>query len=355
MHAGVLLALPLAAYATSRAVGALAARTNSRVAAATRLRRANRLLQVVAGVAGVAVATDSLLDDAVVHAVPGPGVLGVLVALVGTIGLGGVVPALAVHLGTRPAWAGVVGSPPDYAAVVRRYLAVAAALTAPAFAVVAAWLLAPSGVPGLAVVALAAASIVALVPIGAAQLDAVRKPTPAERAAIPECARGLRVRVLDTSRNPVANALAAGVLPGFRYVLVTDALFETLDDAAVAAVVAHEAGHHRRGHVAVRFLAVGVALAPLFLAASGVVDAFLPSLAASAVLLLASGPVLRWTEYDADRYAAARVGPAAMDRALATLAARGLLPEDRHPVAGLVALRPSVADRRGRLRDPNSH
>jgi STE24 endopeptidase len=355
VHAAALLVLPLVAYTTSRAVGALAARTNSRVAAATRLRRANRLLQLVAGVAGVAVATDSLFDDAVVHAVPGPGILGVLVALAGTVAVGGVGPALAVHLGTRPAWAAVVGSRPDYASVVRRYLAFVAALTAPAFVVVAAWLLAPDGAAGLAAVALAAAGIVALVPAAAARLGVVRELTPAERAVVPDCARGLNVRVLDTSRNPVANALAAGILPGHRYVFVTDALFETLDGAAIAAVLAHEAGHHRRGHVAVRFGAVGLALAPLFLAASGLFDGFLLALGASIVFLLAAGPVVRWTEFDADRYAAERVGPTAMDRALATLAARGLLPADRHPVAGLVALHPSVADRREHLRDPNAH
>ncbi|MFC3478513.1 M48 family metalloprotease [Halobacterium litoreum] len=353
MHAVALLVAPLLAYLASRAVTAAAVRGADRVTAATRLRRANRLLQVAAGLGGIALATDSLLDDAVVAAVPGPDTAGLLVALAGTVAVGGVLPALSVHLGSRPAWATVAGREPDYPSVVRRYVVVAGLLTVPAFVVVAAWLAAPAGVSGLPVVAGAALAVVAGLPVAAAALGAVRRPTPAERAVVPECARDLRVRVVATDRNPVANAVAAGVVPGLRYVFVTDALFETLDDAAVAAVLAHEAGHHRRHHVLARFLATGLALAPLFLTASGVFDALLPATAASVGLLLLVGPAVRWTEYDADAYAADRVGAASMERALATLADRGLLPTDRPPLVGLVSLHPAVADRLSRLRDHN--
>ncbi|MFB6071843.1 MAG: M48 family metalloprotease [Halobacterium sp.] len=353
MHLAALLAAPLLAYAASRAAGRFAVRAADRVTAATRLRRANRLLQAAAGVGGVALATDSLLDDAVVAALPGPSQVGVLVALAGTVAVGGVLPALAAHLGTRPAWATVAGRPPDYPSVVRRYLAGATLLATPAFVVVAAWLLAPDGLPGLAVVALAALLVVGVLPVAGARLGPVRLPTPSERADVPECAAGLRVRVLETDRNPVANAVAVGVVPGFRYVFVTDALFETLDDAAVAAVVAHEAGHHRRGHVLARFLATGLALVPLFLVAVGVLDALLPAAAASGVLLLLAGPAVRWTEYDADAYAADRVGAAAMERALATLADRGLLPADRPQLVDAVSLHPAVSARLQRLRDRN--
>jgi hypothetical protein len=44
-----------------------------------------------------------------------------------------------------------------------------------------------------------------------------------------------------------------------------------------------------------------------------------------------------------------------MERALATLADRGLLAEDRGRLAGLVSLHPSVGARRGRLDDHNPH
>jgi STE24 endopeptidase len=355
MHSGALAVLPAVAYAASRLTASLATRTPDRTLAATRLRRANRALQVAVALAGVALATDSLLDDAVVAAVPGPTAVGVLVGLAGTVAVGGVAPALAVHLGTRPAWAAITRAAPDYARIVRRYLLFAAVLTAPAFAVVGVWLAAPSGLPGLAAVAASAVALAAGLPVLAARHGAVRQPTERERACVPQCARGLRVRVVETSRSPVANALAAGVLPGHRYVFVTDALFATLDDDAAAAVVAHEAAHHRRGHVAVRFLAVGAALAPLFLAAGGLVGGVVLPAVASVVLLLAAGPVVRWTEFDADTYAARHTAAAAMERALRTLGERGLLAEDRGRIVGLLSLHPPIAARRSRLADHNPH
>lgn len=352
MHAAVLLALPPFAYAASRLAGEAARRSTDRVAAATRLHRANRVLQAVAGVAGVAVATHSPLDDALAAAVPGPDAVGVLGALTATILVGGLLPALAVHLGTRPAWAAVSGTATDYRATVRRYVGVAALVLAPAFFVVGAWLAAPDELPEFAVVVVAGAVVVAGTPPVVARIGPVRRPNRGEAAAVPDCASGLRVRVVETDRHPVANAVAAGVLPGYRYVFVTDALFRTLDADAVAAVLAHEAGHHRRGHVVGRLLASGAALAPLLLAATGTLDAFVPAVAVSALLLLAVGPLVRWTEFDADAYAARHVGAAAMERALATLADRGLLAVERPRVVALLSLHPAVDRRVARLRDP---
>jgi len=353
MQAAAPLALPLVAYATSWLVAAAATRTGHRVSAATRLRRANRLLQAVAGIGGVVLATASPLDDVVAAAVPGPEIAGLLAGLAATVGLGGVLPALAVHLGSRPAWSSVVRQPPDYRGTVRRYLTFVALLTVPAFVVVAAWLAAPSGLVGVWFVGGAALAVVASLPIAAARFGPVRGLTASERTVLPNCAEGLRVRVVVTDRNPVANAVAAGILPGYRYVFVTDALLETLDAEAAAAVVAHETGHHRRGHVLARFLATGLALVPLFLAASGVLVAFAPAVVASVGLLLAAGPVVRWTEFDADAYAARRVGAHAMDRALVTLADRGLLPTERPPLVSLLSLHPSVSRRLERLGDHN--
>jgi STE24 endopeptidase len=353
MHAAALVALPPVAYLASRLAGAAAVQTADRVVAATRLRRANRLLQVTAALFGLVVVTHSPLDEAAATAIPGPSVLGALGALAGTVLVGGFLPALAVHLGTRPAWATVTGNVVAYTRTARRFAAIAAFLLTPAFLVVGAWLAAPSGMPGLAAVVGAAAVAVALLPPVVAHLGPVRRPVGAEAAAVPACADGLRVRVVETDRHPVANAVAAGVLPGYRYVFVTDALFETLDAEATAAVLAHEAGHHDRNHVVGRLLASGFALAPVFLAATGVVDAFVPAVVASAVLLLAIGPFVRWTEFDADAYAAHNVGAAAMERALATLADRGLLPVDRPRVVAAVSLHPAVGRRVARLRRPH--
>jgi STE24 endopeptidase len=47
----------------------------------------------------------------------------------------------------------------------------------------------------------------------------------------------------------MVNACVTGVLPQFRYVLITDALVETLDRAEIAAVFGHELGHVAHRHL----------------------------------------------------------------------------------------------------------
>jgi STE24 endopeptidase len=56
------------------------------------------------------------------------------------------------------------------------------------------------------------------------------------------------VRVWDTG-NSVLNACVTGILPGFRYVLLTDALVETMTPVEVAAVFGHEIGHIAHRHL----------------------------------------------------------------------------------------------------------
>src|SRR6202012_830175 len=50
--------------------------------------------------------------------------------------------------------------------------------------------------------------------------------------------------------NSVFNAVVTGALPRFRYVLLSDALVEHLDEHEVAAVFGHEMGHVRHRHLA---------------------------------------------------------------------------------------------------------
>ena len=54
--------------------------------------------------------------------------------------------------------------------------------------------------------------------------------------------------VWDT-RHMMVNACVTGVLPGFRYVLLTDALIESLSPVEVAAVFGHEVGHVAHRHL----------------------------------------------------------------------------------------------------------
>lgn len=60
-----------------------------------------------------------------------------------------------------------------------------------------------------------------------------------------------RLRVCDTGER-ICNAAVIGCLPGFSFVLVSDALFTQLSAKGVAAIVAHEMGHLKLWHVPIR-------------------------------------------------------------------------------------------------------
>lgn len=65
----------------------------------------------------------------------------------------------------------------------------------------------------------------------------------------------------------MTNAAVSGLVPGLRYVYVTDQLLETLNDDEIAAVVRHEAGHVVHHHLLLRLLLVGLPLAAWIAAA----------------------------------------------------------------------------------------
>lgn len=73
------------------------------------------------------------------------------------------------------------------------------------------------------------------------------------RARLEQLAARLGLRYRDIliwhTSHGVGNAAVMGLIPRFRYVLLTDLLIETLDDRQVEAVFAHEAGHVRHRHL----------------------------------------------------------------------------------------------------------
>jgi STE24 endopeptidase len=108
------------------------------------------------------------------------------------------------------------------------------------------------------------------------------------------------------------NACVTGVLPGFRYVLLTDALVETLPPLEVAAVFGHEIGHVAHRHLlyfgfffvgslgVLAILADGVALGEAWLLnATGLpaAGAAVPSEAIQAVALLALLGLYFWAVF----------------------------------------------------------
>jgi len=88
-------------------------------------------------------------------------------------------------------------------------------------------------------------------------------PGPTREAMLEVCRRH-RVRVRDVmvwhTDARMINAAVMGMLPRIRYVLLTDALLETVPDESLVAVMAHEVGHVRRHHMPWIILAVGAAI-----------------------------------------------------------------------------------------------
>lgn len=180
-----------------------------------------------------------------------------------------------------------------------------------------------------------------------------RQPTDAERAAVApalEAPVAVRLRVTDDSAW-VGNAVAAGILPGQRYVFVAADLFETLDDSACTAVVAHEVAHHARRHVLVRHAVAVVALGSVVALAE-----FAPWRLAGAVAvgtvpyLLATAWIVRRTELAADDVAARATSPDALADALETLVEAGLVLGGGTRAGRMFAEHPPVDSRIARLR-----
>ncbi|MEM1164914.1 MAG: M48 family metallopeptidase [Planctomycetota bacterium] len=75
---------------------------------------------------------------------------------------------------------------------------------------------------------------------------------PLRRSLLDMC-RTHRVRVADLriwrAHDHMINGALLGLVPRLRYILLTDALIETLPDAEMRAVMAHEIGHARRRHI----------------------------------------------------------------------------------------------------------
>lgn len=152
---------------------------------------------------------------------------------------------------------------------------------------------------------------------------AARRPTEGEADAL--SAAGVDpdgVRIVDTRRDQLNGYTLGGPLS--RTVGVSGHAVRTLTADQLAALVAHERGHHRGRHALVRagagvgWLVAGTA------AITATFDSMTPAGTAAVLGLLAgerlvAGAVGRYTEFRADAYAARRTSPAAVAGLLGTL------------------------------------
>lgn len=172
-------------------------------------------------------------------------------------------------------------------------------------------------------------------------------------------ARASNVRVTSVlvwrTRGTLVNGAVLGVTPPWRYVLLSDALLENLSEAEVEAVMAHELGHIRRGHIPWLLVSVLALSGGLGLVGEGVmaiVGGWVPQGGREAVqialgvvgLVLAIvglGFVSRRFEWQADAFAAQRLsrregsavvtpgGAGALQSALRQVADLNSIPVDR--------------------------
>jgi Zn-dependent protease with chaperone function len=293
------------------------------------------------------------------------GLTGALEAWLATLDLG---PDWPETLATAATFAGPVAATALGAHVAggghpRRFALGYGVLVGPALALTLLAPLLPTGWWLVAGVALLGLGMAALPPVLVPRFVPTRSLRPDERASLapvlasaeagagtdPTTPDGIRVRVLALGPDGPATAVAAGVLPirGGRTVFVTERVLSRLGPAEAAAVVAHELGHHRRRHVPLRLGAAAAFLLPwLGATAAEVPGAFLVGLGLVMPAVLSLLWLVRWTEFDADRQAAAAVGAEPMARALERLGAAGALGDGGGPLS----LHPAVGDRIRRLR-----
>ena len=331
------LALATVCWAATRLV-AVSAGPDPRVA--RRLRRAGALLALLLAAGwGALVGTDTHAAAWVAAAFPG--LPSDVYPTLGTLALFcGPVP-----LAAYAAYRGADASPWSLrgAGTARGFVEGYALAVGPALGLTGLAPAVPDGWWLVAGVALVGGLLAAGSPLFVRRMVGSRPLTRAERAAIPS---EVPVHVLLTGREGPANALAAGVVPGLRCVYVTERLLESLPSREAAAIVTHEVGHHRRRHVPLRLGAVAAYVLPwLGATALGVPGAFLAGLVLLVPATLAIFRFVRWTEYDADAYAARRIAPGAMADALRRLGERGLLGD----TGGPLALHPPLAARVERL------
>lgn len=176
-----------------------------------------------------------------------------------------------------------------------------------------------------------------------------------------------RVRLMEARNGKLINAMASGILPGSSRIMVTTDLVAFLNARELAAVVAHEVGHHRCKHLhvgAVLLLllaclcAVGIAALESVVSISaldlGPLGGMVVVLWMSAFVLLAMPAVaascFRFFERQADVYAARQGFAGELASSLEKIGSRGVERRDRSRLGRMLAFHPPWQSRVEQLR-----
>ena len=171
------------------------------------------------------------------------------------------------------------------------------------------------------------------------------------------------IRVLESRRQKVANALSMGVLPWFKYILVTDYLLDKFEQDEIEAVVAHELGHAKEHHVLIKVVSALVGLGVFVVLVSlvlmlfgrdlGDVDPrflFLGIFLLPLALISVHGVLGLWLERRADDFGAKYAGAESMARALDRLAEVNMAKRRTGFLWNLVTQHPGIEERVERIR-----
>ncbi len=144
--------------------------------------------------------------------------------------------------------------------------------------------------------------------------------------------RLMSIRVWNTG-SQWANALVVGFVPGCRLLLVSDGLLQRFPDRELLAVIRHEAGHVRLGHLPLRLALIIVPLAAISMCqwlAPGAAPVGLMAVAYIAYLFWLVCWISRKMEFEADLYASGYFDSSTHDRR------QGLTVDDDDLVAALI-------------------
>jgi STE24 endopeptidase len=193
--------------------------------------------------------------------------------------------------------------------------------------------------------------------------DTTRLPSDLRARLLELCrAQGLRVRdvrLMQSRSQKVANAFFLGLIPWFRYIVISDYLVDQLDEDELHAVVAHEIAHGKRHHLLLRLIAglviaavltgglIGILLllrdlSPLWVLVA--VPLILP-----VAILGAHGIISIRLEQKADDFAADVVGLDPTIRALEKLADLNMMKRRTGRIWNVLTQHPAVQQRVDRL------